>query len=67
MEQQAAEFNPNIKTRKSKIFEKIQKHPSIILNPIVKDDIEKKQLAQQIGIDYEIEKEKFEWFLNQVI
>ena len=35
----------------------------LVINP---EEIEKKQLSQQIGIDYEIEKEKYNWFLSQV-
>lgn len=30
------------------------------------EEIEPRKLAQQIGIDYDSEKEKYSWFLSQV-
>ena len=34
--------------------------------PMGMEEIEKRQLSLQIGIDYEMEKEKYNWFLSQV-
>ena len=34
--------------------------------PIGMEELEKRQLSQHIGIDYEMEKEKYNWFLSQV-
>lgn len=32
-----------------------------------KEEVEQKKLSQQIGIEYDSEKEKYNWFLSQVI
>lgn len=38
-----------------------------VSQPMAMEEIEKRQLSQHIGIDYEIEKEKYNWFLSQVL
>ncbi len=34
---------------------------------LIPDEVEKRQLSQQIGIDYDLEKDKYNWFLSEVL